>query len=84
MNKNLDGTDLSREQLMELALRAGMSPEKCTRDVKTWVFRFESRHLRHEMFMRGELLLDTSGEHVPGPLPTVDPEVVAFFEGVKS
>ena len=59
MNKNLDGTDLTREKLRTFALEAGMSPEKDTRDTKTGVFHHESRTVRYARWMRGELVLDT-------------------------
>lgn len=80
MNRNLDGTELSHERLVELALEAGMSPEKVTNVVPTWVFAFESRHLRLAMFMRGELVLDTrpAPRHAPESLQ-IDWEVVNFL-----
>lgn len=84
MNRNLDGTPLSREQLLDLALEAGMSPEKNTLDAKTSVFIDESRGLRHAMFMRGELVLDTRPVPRPSRLPLqVDWVLVAFITGGK-
>lgn len=69
MNRNLDGSPLTREQLIDLALKAGFPKANVTRDVKTWVFSEASRKLRLAMFMRGELVLDTS------PLPQPEPFV---------
>ncbi len=85
MNRNLDGTQLTREQLIDLAIEAGMPRSKVTRDVKTWEFRNASRQLRHEMFWRGELNLNTRDVWTqPAPVtPTVDAEMVAFFTNHK-
>lgn len=59
MNRNLDGSELTRDQLIALALEAGFPAANVTRDVKTFVFSEASRRLRLAMFMRGELVLDT-------------------------
>lgn len=79
MNRNLDGTLLTREQLITLALQAGMPPMKVATDTKTHVFADASRNLRFRMWCRGELLLDTRPEPRPSRPVTVDWEIVRFL-----
>ena len=79
MNRNLDGTPLSRADLIALALEAGMPASKVSIDTKTWVFTEASRELRFRLWARGELLLDTRPVARPTPSVTVDEEMVAFL-----
>lgn len=81
MRCHLDGTELTRDDLVALAVKAGFPESSVTRQVKTWVFAHESRKLRFDMWCRGELLL-TSGlrpEARPVTAPAVDWEMVAFL-----
>lgn len=80
MNRNLDGTALSRTQLIDLAVASGHDRSKFTIDVKTGMIVHLSRNLRFGMFSRGELLLDTRHEDLPARAPlTLDREVLAFL-----
>lgn len=80
MNRHLDGTELTRSDLMALALEAGMPALQATSNTKTWVFVEESRDLRWKMWCRGELLLDTRPRAAaPRRSLTVDWEVVELL-----
>lgn len=80
MNKNPDGTALSRTQLIDLAVASGHDRSKFTIDVKTAMIVHLSRNLRFAMFARGELLLDTRPAPAATPKSlTVDREVLAFL-----
>lgn len=80
MNKNLDGTALSRTQLIDLAVASGHDRSKFTLDVKTGMIVHLSRALRFAMFSRGELLLDTRPVARPARASlTLDREVLAFL-----
>lgn len=76
MNRNLDGSELTRRQLIALAVQAGFPEANITRDMKTWVFSEASRKVRLAMFMRGELVLDTRPVARPAKVLTVDWEFV--------
>jgi hypothetical protein len=62
MNRNLQGEPLSRAELMALAIEAGMPRSKIDNETKTWEFEHASRGLRHSMWARGELILNTRSE----------------------
>lgn len=59
MNRNLDGSQLSRTQLIDLAVASGHDRAKFTTDFKTAMLPHLSSALRHAMWARGELVLDT-------------------------
>lgn len=80
MHRKLDGTMPTREDLIEWSVAGGFPAEHVTRDVKTSTFATKSRLVRHEMWMRGELVLDTSEPFVAEPVSReLDREVLAFF-----
>ncbi len=83
MNRNLDGTELTRAQLIDLALRSGMSPMKVSRDVKTHVFHSASRQLRWEMWCRGELVLDTRPIDRAPTTDVLDWDVIEFLTTMR-
>lgn len=83
MNRKPDGTLLERADFIALALKAGMPASKVTIDTKTWVFADASRALRHRMWARGELVLDTRPEPRTRPAVEVDWEIVRFLTGVS-
>jgi hypothetical protein len=84
MNRNLNGTPLTRADLIALALEAGMPASKITVDAKTWVFAEASRDLRFAMWARGELVLDTRPEPRVAPSNAVDWEIVAAISPVSA
>lgn len=82
MNRKPDGTPLERADFIALALEAGFPPANVMRDTKTHVFIDASRVLRHRMWARGQLVLDTRPIPQPPVRPlTVDWEVVRFLTG---
>ncbi len=82
MNRNMQGEVFSRAELIAMAVACGaIEAHKVDRTMKTGRFHDLTRKHRHEMFMRGEAVLDTRPEPVkPFVRPTVDREVLAFFK----
>lgn len=81
MNRKPDGTLLERADFIALAIEAGFPAAQVTLDTKTHVFVQASRHLRHAMWARGELVLDTRPEPRPVRSVEVDWEIVRFLTG---
>ena len=90
MNRNLQGVELSREELKALSFSkrvdgtVGMTPEQFATEMKTSVLWEASRQVRFEMFWRGELVLDTRPTERPVKSLEVDWEVVNFLHKVSA
>jgi hypothetical protein len=63
MNRNLAGERLTRRELIEIAVEHGLagSAEELAdgHEVPTWKIHNMTRKVRHRMWARGELILDT-------------------------